>query len=823
MIDIPREVVGTWTIVAPGDSPPAVRYAAEELQRFIEASLGQAPSIEEAAPARGRILVGPEAWRRTAGEDASGLPGLDEGALGEEGARYFAGRDCVAIAGASPRGTLFGVYHFAEEWLGVRFLAAGHTHIPSKNRVSLPEGSWSYVPPFAFRWVYYHELNENPAFAARLRNNTVLHEERYGWGTNQPLISHSLHRFVPVAVYGASNPDYFALVDGHRRLHGPRDGPQVCATHPEVIRLAAEGALRDIEENPYAEAVSVSQNDNDAYCQCSRCMAVNRREGSPMGAHLGLVNAVADEVAAAHPGVKVGTLAYMHTRTPPRRMTPRPNVQIQLCSFEACARHAFDTADCPRNKAFAADLDRWLALTPEVWVWTYLANLQHMDMPHPSLWSTGPNLRLLRDKGVKGVFAQGNGRSPAGELSDLRAYVTSRLLWNPDLDSEALVNEFLDLHYGPAAGSIRGYIVRAHEHAARKEAHPWCFVHAAEAGVDASLARAALALFGQAENAAPGPDIRERVRKASLSAYKAMVETGARFQQHGGRLSLRFTDQAAALIPEYQARARQYGLTQSEEFVPIERDFARIAAYREGGDAVQLAQGPWRLTAVPELDGAVVDLVHEPSGKAVLGAWRHWGPTLQHSVLQDEVSALTGNGLAFPEPEADWREGGVLAMTGQASGAGRVIRRIDARNAAARWSLECIHEAPEAAAWRIIARARFIAGEWRGRGEDFPAFFRREAGGWEQRPLPPYGAGVSPLETHWEDGDALAFFNPATGHGVEVSWRPGQLRRCSLVWNPILEEVWMELRSPAVSLRRGGRFALHYEVRLLTDPPVSAA
>ncbi len=100
----------------------------------------------------------------------------------------------IAIAGGRPRGTLYGVYTFLEDYLGVRFLTIDHTHVP-------PVGAWrvvgpldrSYRPPMSFRWSAYAETNgsffvdsgrvgktEVPRFAARLRCNTVTDQQRLG-------------------------------------------------------------------------------------------------------------------------------------------------------------------------------------------------------------------------------------------------------------------------------------------------------------------------------------------------------------------------------------------------------------------------------------------------------------------------------------------------------------------------------------------------------------------------------------------------------------------------------------------------------------------
>src|SRR3989339_571938 len=75
-----------------------------------------------------------------------------------------------------------------------------------------------------------------------------------------------------------------------------------------------------------------------------------------------------------------------------------------------------------------------------------------------------PNIRYFVAHNVRGVFMQ----SPPGmssELSDLKNYVTSRLLWDPNQSGVELRNEFLRLHYGKAAPPILRYLNLLHDKA----------------------------------------------------------------------------------------------------------------------------------------------------------------------------------------------------------------------------------------------------------------------------------------------------------------------------------------------------------------------
>ena len=58
---------------------------------------------------------------------------------------------------------------------------------------------------------------------------------------------------------------------------------------------------------------------------------------------------------------------------------------------------------------------------------------------------------------MKMMFQQGTGGN-ISEFYELRQYLIAKLLWNPDADVNALMDDFLDGYYGPAANYIREYI-----------------------------------------------------------------------------------------------------------------------------------------------------------------------------------------------------------------------------------------------------------------------------------------------------------------------------------------------------------------------------
>ena len=539
-----------WSIVLATDATPSERYAAEELQTWFARRTGLRLPVHtglEAAPGQVRLSAAGNAD------------------LGEEGYHIDVQPDAVSVTGGRPRGILYGVYHLLEELLGLRFLTSDHTFVPDDEPAHLPLGACSYTPPFSFRWSAYLENTRHPELAARLRVNTVSDAEHLGGRTPQNLINHSVHAQMPYERYGAEHPEYYALVDGVRDTDPRGGGPQLCVTNPDVIRLTGDTVLEQLAADPGQTNISVSQADTDRYCRCDACEAVTQAEGTPMGPQLALVNAVAERVAVAHPHVKVGTLAYWYTRKPPKTIRPRANVQIQLCSIECCTLHAIDDPDCAKNREFCDDMQIWGAMCDDIWVWNYNTNFRSYDLPFPNLRVIGPNLRFFRRHNTHGLFMQADHNGMGGELCDLRNYLIARLLWNPDADDGQLCEEFVRLHYGTAAGPVLDYLRFLHDNAESRGLHPACFPTPEEVGLDAEVARRALAFFDTAIEAADSDAVRRRVEKASIAALKAVLVTGD--AQDDGRREI---------IDRYVSLSRSHGVTHTSEGQTAEEYFAQL-------------------------------------------------------------------------------------------------------------------------------------------------------------------------------------------------------------------------------------------------------
>lgn len=272
---------------------------------------------------------------------------------------------------------------------------------------------------------------------------------------------HTFNQLVPADKYFKSHPEYYSEIGGIRKTEN--FGTQLCLTNPAVVKIAAATVFDWIKNHPEATVFSVDQNDGEGYCECANCKKLDTYEGSHSGTLINFVNQIADTVAKVYPHVTLQTLAYAYTEIPPKTLRPADNVTIRLCHYEYCSAHPLE--GCDSHKPYLERLKGWKKIAKRVTIWDYYTQFASYLMPFPNFEAIKKDVKFYADQGVVGLFAQGNNvpDNGHGEFSELRAWVFTQLMWNPDRDAQALIDEFVTNVYGDASGYITQYIKLLHD------------------------------------------------------------------------------------------------------------------------------------------------------------------------------------------------------------------------------------------------------------------------------------------------------------------------------------------------------------------------
>ena len=801
----------SWKIACDPAATESERYAATEFQRLFNEMTGAVLPVVAAAPANaGAVFIGPEAVAR------SGQP-PNQGALREEELRIRVTPNGLFIDGGRPRGTLYGVYEFFEELCGARFLTFDSTYFPEKAaQRPIPLGMHTVNPTFAFRWSYYGETSRYPEFAARLRVNTVSDEPKLGGRTGYRLVSHNVAYLVPPAKFGKEHPEYYALVAGQRKLEQGGGGPQLCASNPEVIEAVVSAVLDEIKKNPGARNINIAQMDNEGYCTCPSCAAIDEREESHAGATLALVNAVAERIEKAHPEVLLSTYAYLYTRKPPKTLRPRHNVMIQLCSIECCDLHAIDDPGCPLNRLFCEDMAIWKTKTDHVFIWHYNTNFKGYMLPFPNLRSIGLSVAYFAKNHGQGVFMQAAGNGFSTELSDLRNYVMARCLWKPGRDSWQEAEEFCRLHYAEAAGPILAYLKYYHDLVGGAGVHPTCFPTEKSLCVNPDSARRMMGYFQEALRLAQSDAVRARVEKASLCAYRAALSASSmRLVYRDGVCRPDLEGFDPGLLERYAALCARFGVTMDDEMISTGQYLAAMRLLQGGLKAVRLENEFWRVVVLPESNAKVVEMTYKPTGRNIVQAprsfnrFRHeeWvrqgeGPTAE-KILAYEVRVEPVKALLSLTAKDGARIERTIALTGDSVR----FETTMAANEARQFDF-LVHPEYDTATMSDNPRALGIyvkQPEWTQANRDW-----LEASPTEQQ-LAAIRNGAA--------GGVFAYFNHQAKFGVEQRFNASEISALGLFWNPSRQQINLEMTSKAVSLEKGQQARYAYEVRYLTEAP----
>jgi hypothetical protein len=367
--------------------------------------------------------------------------GESDKAAGEDGFTIASRGDRLHILTGGGKGTAYGVVTLLEQYLGVNYYSKDFYSCPKKKDMVLPAIQRTETPAFRYRQTQCY-ATEDPIYKLWYR----LEEPREIFASNMWV--HTFNRILPADIYGKEHPEYYSFINGERR---PGTHSQWCLSNPEVFELAAHQIDSIFKANPGMNMISVSQNDgSDTYCHCDKCLAIDEEEGAHSGSLIRFVNKLAERF----PDKQFSTLAYLYSMKPPKLVKPLKNVNIMLCDID-CKREV-PLTDNASGREFVKALEGWAAISNNIFVWDYGINFDNVVAPFPNFHVLQSNIQLFHKNHVQMHFSQIGG-SRGTDYAELRAFMVSKLMWNPYQNADSLMHVFLNGYYGAAAPFLYQY------------------------------------------------------------------------------------------------------------------------------------------------------------------------------------------------------------------------------------------------------------------------------------------------------------------------------------------------------------------------------
>ena len=470
------------TIVVGAQPSQQAREAATELQACLQRMSGaRIPIVADAASARGaRILVGRNASVEEARRLNIELPSGVTRDLDEEGYVVAVDDATVLLAGneTTPyQGTHYAVYDLLHQ-LGCRWYMPGSFGevIPTVRTVRVSTQRKRTRPDFRVRNIWYKgwiaiSERESAAYALWRRRNRMTSPEMSSEAFMPPASDNTTYRLLPREKYWADHPEYYALNED-----GTRNPEMMCMTNPGALDAATETIAQWFHEHPDRLCFDFSPPDAPVLCNCVTCRKAmhggfgGEGWGAVSDAYFDFVVRLADRAALRCPGKRIASMAYFNRCRPPLSATrKRDNLLMFLASIEQCVLHSYADPNCWSRRAYRAMQAHWGAICGGLLYYEYDPH-DWSSLQRPAWRSQGiaDDLRLLKANGGWGFDDEGQ---MAWLSTGLNYYVRARLGWDLREDPQALVKDFAERFFGPAAKPFLRYYESIEQAQAQAKLH----------------------------------------------------------------------------------------------------------------------------------------------------------------------------------------------------------------------------------------------------------------------------------------------------------------------------------------------------------------
>jgi hypothetical protein len=481
------------TIVVP-DGKTSV--AAADLRDYLEKATGARLDVVEegklaaARPAGAKIFVG----ATTAAKRMVDLAKLQpEGFVlkAEGGDLFIVGRDATD-AGMAVNGTFNGVCEFLERFVGVRWLMPG------------PLGEIVPRQP-TLRANIEREIRQEPLFWQRKIREVRTSGHRNdmikivsGWGIS---VEEWQAKFAPAVVnpwfrhqrlgtrvdvnaghsfggwwnkYHEKYPDIFALQPNGTRINSSvRE--RLCVSNPTLWDLVAREKITELRANPKLTAASIGPNDGgggNKFCSCATCRSWDGPEAQAMyrknpkvdpgpggsgpfpplsDRYFRFYNEVAKRVKQELPDRFLGVTAYSLYRKAPTLVDKlEDNLIVAYVAPNSMVN------DAMREEA-RRDFDAWSRKAQQLMM---RPNLLAQPVGLPVLYARklADDIRFFAARGMRITdYASCFGN---WGTQGLNYYVLAKLLWDPQQEVEALIDDYCQSAYGRGAEPVKEYYRR---------------------------------------------------------------------------------------------------------------------------------------------------------------------------------------------------------------------------------------------------------------------------------------------------------------------------------------------------------------------------
>ena len=422
---------------------------------------------------------------------------LDKNKLTHEGIRIVTMDKTVYIVGGGYYGTLYGVYDFMELTFNFQQYYVDCMEIDTGvSEKKLYNYNVTDIPDISNRttnFEWFEQTTKNRLRMPLYSGNYLLpvHTEMTAlngdeWSVDNQWIAdkkspqagvHNSNEFLPREKYAPTHPEWFG--DSGEVLcytaHGDAEELELMAQECAKKTVACLVAY-PADKNPNMNAISLTTEDNNDTCACDACIECEEEYGTKSAAIILFMNIYSDYVKAwleankdtpyyrenfqfvffAYNSFALAPATWDETEGKYVANDPDLILNENVFVWVALMNQIEEEINIyhERNNRGREQIEKWNALSDGLWLWTYSANFTEYLYFHDmfSLFNS-EGYQFFADNNIKMYYQNSqsyqDGTSTA--FMTLSVYLQGKLAWNSSLNTEELIDKFLNAMFREAA------------------------------------------------------------------------------------------------------------------------------------------------------------------------------------------------------------------------------------------------------------------------------------------------------------------------------------------------------------------------------------
>ncbi len=453
-----------------------VPLAAVELADYLGKMSGVRPQI--ATESQRELPEGPRVFVGHCKASADLAPKPEEIViLTRNGNLHICGGDS-GPGGMICKGTLYAVYDFIEQELGVRWLFPGEHGevVPKRGTITLGEINRREQPRIAKRKVRDVAVSREETYAPVLEKWGVPLEAwkaAQGAAVNGPWyrrmrLGHRIeinggHAFGGWwEKHGDKHPEWFALQpDGTRTQTPVRE--RLCKSNAALWDEIARVKIAEFKANPALTTASISPNDGgpNKFCMCDACRALDPAEAPKILGDSQLIDPATKQPFAEYPSLSDRVFTFFNAIAA-RVYREMPDRDLVAYAYSVYRSVPVRVKQLQPNLIVGyvglkrEEIEAWSRIAPKLYIRPNdLGPAIDLGLPrNHAAWFAESVKFSVEHKAIGFDFDNGHGNWSAHGLD---YYVLCKALWNPDLDVAATIVDYCRAAYGSAAEVMMKY------------------------------------------------------------------------------------------------------------------------------------------------------------------------------------------------------------------------------------------------------------------------------------------------------------------------------------------------------------------------------